>query len=71
MMQDHLQQTTVISHKRAQKTLAEQSASKTKGYAAYEATEATTQAREWQEEAKRLYEQNCQEAAESSFHDQS
>ena len=39
MMQDHLQQTTVISHRRSQKTLTEQAASRTKGNAAYEATD--------------------------------
>ena len=36
-MQDHLQQTTVIAQRRPQKMLFEQSASETKGDAAYEA----------------------------------
>ena len=44
--------------------LSGQATSKTKDDAAYEATEAVTQARERQEEAKRVYEQKCQKAAE-------
>ena len=44
MMQDYLQQITVISQRRSQKTLAEKAASRTKGNAAYEAMEAATQA---------------------------
>ena len=52
MMQDHLQQATVISERRAQKKLSEQATSKTWGDAAYEAMEAATQARERQHEHK-------------------
>ena len=44
MMQGHLQQITVISQRRSQKTLAEQAASRTKGNAPYEAMEPATQA---------------------------
>ena len=65
MMQDHLQQTTVISQWRSQETLAKQSASKAKGSAAFEAMEAATQAREWQAETRRLHEQKRQEAADA------
>ena len=55
----------VISQKRSQKTHTEQAAPRTKGHAAQEATDAATQAREWQEEAKRLYGQKCQKATEA------
>ena len=48
VVQDHLQQTRVISQRRSQKALTEQAASKTKSDAANETTEAATQAREWQ-----------------------
>ena len=51
-MQDHLQQTTVITQWRSQKMLSEQSESETQGDDAYEAMEAFTQARERQEEAR-------------------
>ena len=44
-MQDHLQQTTVISQRLAQKMLSEQSASKTMGNAACEDMESATHAR--------------------------
>ena len=54
-MQDHLQQTLVISQMRSQKTLTEQAVSKTQGNAAHEAMEAATQAREWQAEPRRLF----------------
>ena len=64
MMQDPLQQTTVISQRRSQKMLSEQSTSKTKGNAAHEAMEAAARARERQAETRRLFEQKCQEAAE-------
>ena len=64
MMLDHLQQTTVISQRRSQKTLTEQTASRTKGNAAYEAMEAATQARECQEKARLVYEQEGQDTAE-------
>ena len=50
---DHVQQAMVIFQRRSQKTLTEQSASKTKGNAAHEAMEAATQAREWQAETRR------------------
>ena len=56
---------TVISQRGSQKMLSEQSTSKTKGDAACEAVEALTQARERQEEARRLYEQKCEKTAES------
>ena len=59
-MQDHLQQTTVIAQRRSQNLLSERSTSKAKGNAAREAREALTQARERQEEARRLYEQKCE-----------
>ena len=49
-----LQQNTVDALRRSKKMLSEQSTSKTKGSAAYEAL---TQARERQEEARRLHEQ--------------
>ena len=64
MMQDHLQQTIVISQRRLQKTLSERSASKTNGNAACEAMEAVAEARERQE-ARRPYEQKRQDAAEA------
>ena len=66
-MQDHLQQTTVISKRRSQKTLCEQSRPRAKGDAAYEALEALTQARQRQEEARRLHAQKCEEAAEAEM----
>ena len=56
-MQDYLQQTKVISQMRSQKTYTEQATSRTNGNAACEAMEATTQARERQEEARLFYEQ--------------
>ena len=65
MLQEHLQQTTVISHRRSQKTLSQRAASRTKGNAACEATEVATQAREQQEEARLAYNQKCQDAAEA------
>ena len=65
MMQDHLQQSTVISHRRSQKTLSEQSATRTKGNIACEAMEAAAQAREQQEEATLAYDLKCQDAAEA------
>ena len=43
LMQDHLQQTTVIAQERSQKTHTEQAASKTQGNAAHEVMEAATQ----------------------------
>ena len=62
-MQDHLQQTVAISQRRSQKTHAEQTASRTKGNAAFAAVEAATLARERQDEAMRQNEQRCQEVA--------
>ena len=62
-VQDHLQQTVAISQRRSQKTHAEQTASRTKGNAAYAAMEAATLARERLDEAKRQNEQRCQEVA--------
>ena len=62
MMQDHLHQTTVIFLRRCQKTFR---AIRTRGNVAYDAMEAATQARERQEETRRLYEQKCQEAGEA------
>ena len=56
IMRDHLQQTTVISQRCAQKMLCD---------AAHEEMEAATEAREQQEEARRVYEQKCQEATEA------
>ena len=52
-MQDYLQQTIVIS----QKTYNQQATSRTNGNAADEAKEATTQARDRQEEARHFYQQ--------------
>ena len=43
LMQDHLQQTTVIAQERSQKTHTQQAASKTQGNAAHEVMEAATQ----------------------------
>ena len=60
-----MQQTRVISQRRAQKMLSGRSTSKTKGDAAYEAMEAVAQAREQQKEARRVCEQKCQDAAEA------
>ena len=57
MMQDHLQQTTVISHGRSQKTLAEQLHHRTKNKVAYEAVDSSSQACGRQAEARRLHEQ--------------
>ena len=65
MIQDHAQQTTVISQRRSQKTLTEQGASRTRGNAAFEAMEAATQARERQPEARRQNEQTYQDAGEA------
>ena len=48
-LQDHLQQTMVISQRRSQKAQTEQSASKAKGDAACAAMEAVSQARAWQD----------------------
>ena len=62
MMEDHLRQTTVISLRRSQKTLAEQTASRTEGNTA-KAIESSTQAREQQEEARLAFDQKCQDAA--------
>ena len=62
-VQDH-QQTTVIAQRRSQKMLSEQHAAKTKGHVAYDALEAFSQARDRQEEARRLHEHKCDEAAE-------
>ena len=56
-MQDHLQHTMVISQRRSQKTHTEQAASWAKGNA--------TRAREWPEEAKRLFKHKCQGAEEA------
>ena len=64
-VQDLLQQTTVPSQRRSQKTHAERAATKSKDNADCAAMEAATRARVWQDEAKRLYEQKCQEAAEA------
>ena len=60
-MQDYLQQTTVISQRRSQKMLSDQSSPQTRGNAAYEVMEALTQARDRQEEARRFFEQKCQD----------
>ena len=70
-MQDHLQQTTVITKRRPQKMLSKQSTSKTKDDAASEAMEALTQERERQEEARCVCEQKCDEAsvAQTMFND--
>ena len=70
-MQDHLQQTTVITKRRPQKMLSKQSTSKTKDDAASEAMEALTQEREQQEEARCVCEQKCDEAsvAQTMFND--
>ena len=46
MMQDHSQQTVVISQRQSQKTHTEQAASKTHGNAAYEVMVTATQARD-------------------------
>ena len=51
-MHDYLQQTMVISQRRSQKMCTEQATSRTKGNVAFEAMEATTQARDRQEEAR-------------------
>ena len=65
-MQDYLQQTMVISQRRSQKTYTRQATSGTNGNAAFEAIEATTQARERQEEAKLFVtSKKCQETAEA------
>ena len=64
MMQDHLPQTIVISQRRLQKTLSERSASKTKGNAACETTEAVAEARERQE-TRRQNERKCQDAGDA------
>ena len=61
-MQDHLQQTMVISRRSSQETHIEKAASKTKGNAAYEAIEAATHTRLWQAKASRRYKQKCPEA---------
>ena len=54
-MQDDRQQTMVISQRRSQKTYTEQATSRTNGNAAYEAMEATAQARDRQEEARPFF----------------
>ena len=58
LMQDHLQQTMVISQRQSQKTQNEQAASKTQGNAAYEVMVTATQAREQREEARLACDQN-------------
>ena len=63
-VQDLLQQTRVLSHRRSKKTHTELAAERSRGNAAYAAMEAPTRAREWQEEATRLKDQKCQEAAD-------
>ena len=62
-MQDHLQQTTVIAQRRSQRMLSEQSTSKAKDDAVYEAMKAFTEALERQEEVRRIFEQKCDEAS--------
>ena len=63
-MQDHLQQTAVMNHRRSlQKPFTENTVSKTKEDAAHEAMEALTSARARQEDARSIYEQKCNEAA--------
>ena len=64
-LQDCLQQTLALTQKRSQKTQSERMASLSKGNAAHAAMEAVNQARDWQEEAKRLYDQQIAEAAEA------
>ena len=61
-VQDVLQQTTVLSQRRAKKTHTERAVTISRGYAAMEAA---PRARAWQEETKRLYVQKFQEAAEA------
>ena len=62
MMQDHVQQTTVISQRRSQKTLPEQAALRTKGDAAMEAAIQTC---ERQEEDEQKYQGRAE--AETTF----
>ena len=64
-LQDRLQQTLALSQRRSHKTHSERAASLSKGTAEYAAMDAITQARDWQEEAKRLYDQQIAEAAEA------
>ena len=64
-LHDCLQQTLALTQKRSHKTQSERTASLSKGNAAYAAMEAVNQARDWQEEAKRLYDQKIAEAADT------
>ena len=64
-LQDRLQQTLALSQRRSHKTHSERAASLSKRNGAYAAMEAITEARDWQEEAKRLYDQQIAEAAEA------
>ena len=61
MMQDHLQQTMVISQRRSPSKPHQRQ----KSNAAHEAMEAATQARERQEEARLAYVQKCPDATEA------
>ena len=62
-MQDHLQQTTVMTQRRSPKMRSKHTVSKTNGDAAYEAMQALTTARPRQEDARGIYDQESNEAA--------
>ena len=69
-LQDQLQQTLAITQRRSHKTESERVTSCSKGNAAFTAMEEVIEAREWQIEAKRAYDQKFAEAelAEEVYH---
>ena len=70
-IQDRLQQMLAMTKRRSYNAGTERATSDSKGNDAYAAMEAVTMAREWQAEAKRVYDQKFVEAteAEETYHD--
>ena len=64
-VQDRLKQMLALTKRRSHKTGTERATSISKGNAAYAAMEAVITAREWQAEARRVYDQKSVEAAEA------
>ena len=64
-LQDRLQKMIAATQRRSHKTGTERATSTAKGNAAYAAMEAVIEARGWQVEAKRVYDQKFAEAAEA------
>ena len=69
-LQDRLQQMLALTLRRSHKTVTERATLVSKGNDAYAAMEAVIMAREWQAEAKRVYDQKFVEAteAEETYH---